>query len=565
MKKILLCILLISPLIFYGNTNVPPGPVSGHWDLAGSPYIVEGDIYIDETETLSIDPGVKILFNGWFKLEVFGSLMANGTSSSMITFSSNSHNTIPWHGIRIMETTAPSSLNYCIVENGYSNVGSHAIPDSYGGGILVYNSPNADIQIRNSIIRENEAYYGGGILSYRSTLLLENCEIKNNIAEQGGGVAMFNKSNTMLKGNKIIHNEATQGGGVLFQYCTFDQLECNIIADNSAVYGGGMYLTHSLAYLCKNTIARNTASEEGGGIYFNYNSSPQINSTIVYYNTDGNTGGAHQICLAHTSNDPEFNHCNIQGGMEGFTGVGSAINYSGAYENCVDGNPLFTDMYFGDYSLTWFNYPYDDNTKSICIDNGCPANDPDLDKSCCDIGACSYFQVLEVPDNLYGESVHPYIFTANWDRSYGALGYKIDVAHDRYFEEMIYDGHWIGTNSVKMILPELTDIIWLRVRSFNTGITSDNSSNYALLWVKLGENKAETPKIFSSTGTININIPQATILDGKAWVYNTSGQLLGHYSLVSGSNAINVGTTKQLVIVKVLLDNKVYQQKLLMH
>jgi len=49
------------------------------------------------------------------------------------------------------------------------------------------------------------------------------------------------------------------------------------------------------------------------------------------------------------------------------------------------------------------------------------------------------------------------------------------------------------------------------------------------------------------------------------WIYNTSGQLLGQYSLVSGTNAIRMGISRQILIVKVLLNNKVYQQKLLMH
>ena len=565
MKKILLSILLITPLIFYGTTDVPPGQVTGHWDLAGSPYIVQGDIFIDADNTLTIDPGVVVKFKGLVKFEIFGSLMANGSSSAMITFTNDPHNTYQWQGIRVMQTSAPSQLNYCIVENAYSVYGPHNMPDSYGGGILLYNSPNADIQIKNSIIRGNEAYYGGGILNYKSKLLLENCEIKDNIAVNGGGLAFFNNSITTMNGNKIIDNEAENGGGMLLQYCTYDQLKNNLFAENTAEFGGGIYLTHSVAFLCMNTIARNHASEEGGGMYFNYNSNPEVNSTIIYYNTDGNTSGAHQVCLAHTTNDPTFNHCNIAGGVEGFTGSGSGTNYSGSLIGCVDGNPLFKDMYFGDYSLTWYNYPYDDDTKSICIDNGCPSNDPDPDKSCCDIGANSFFQLLEVPDNIYGQSVHPYFFTAEWDECYGALGYRIDVAHDRFFEDMIYEDRWVGTNGVKMILPELLDIIWIRIRSFNTGITSDNSSYYAMLWVSLDEEQFEEPRIFSSTGKINIDIPQASLMDGKAWIYNTSGQLLGHYNLVTGTNTVQMGISKQIVIVKVLLDNKVYQQKLLMH
>jgi len=116
-----------------------------------------------------------------------------------------------------------------------------------------------------------------------------------------------------------------------------------------------------------------------------------------------------------------------------------------------------------------------------------------------------------------------------------------------------------------MWLPEPSDMIWFRVRSYNTGLTSDNSQSWALLWVSLDENQAEEPNIYASTSAINISIPQEADRSGQAWIYNTSGQLLGHYSLVTGTNTIRLGTSKQIIIVKVLLNNKVYQQKLLMH
>ena len=116
-----------------------------------------------------------------------------------------------------------------------------------------------------------------------------------------------------------------------------------------------------------------------------------------------------------------------------------------------------------------------------------------------------------------------------------------------------------------MWLPEPADMIWFRVRSYNTGITIDNSNSWALIWVSLDEQQTETPNIFASTDAININMPHATGKDGQAWIYTTSGQLIGHYSLVSGPNTIRTGVSKQILIVKVLLNNEVYQQKLLMH
>jgi hypothetical protein len=565
MKKILLLIFMFAPIVFYGQTYIDAGPVSGELNQQGSPYLIMGDIYVPESENLVISAGVKMLFDGWYKFEVFGSLTAVGTNSSNIIFTT-SREGFPWRGIRFIENTGSSHLDYCEIKYTESAMDPHLAPDAYGGGILCYNSRNASILVSNSKIHHNTAYYGGGVMVYGSSLALENCDIRYNEAVTGGGgVVIMNNSVVSLVKNTITLNDASKGGGLFVQNSLNDRVECNFIVNNSAEYGAGIYMNGSNTSFCKNTIARNMASEDGGGIYFYNNANPDLNSCIVYYNEDGVKEDGEQIYLANDFNDPSFYYCNIMGGKEGFSGPGAGTNYTGIYLYCVDGDPLFKNMYNGNYSLTWANYPYDDNTKSACIDKGCPGEDPDPDKSCCDIGACCYFQVLDVPDNLHGESVLPQAFIAGWNDAYGALGYEFDVAHDRYFENMIYENMQTPYNKVYVHIPEPADMLWFRVRSYNTGLKSDDSQSWALVWVSLDENQAETPEIYASTDALHINIPQATANDGQVWIYNTSGQLLGQYSLVSGTNAIRMGISRQIVIVKVLLNNKVYQQKLLMH
>ena len=39
-------------------TTIPGGNVSGIWDAAGSPYLIEGDITVPAGQTLTIEPGV---------------------------------------------------------------------------------------------------------------------------------------------------------------------------------------------------------------------------------------------------------------------------------------------------------------------------------------------------------------------------------------------------------------------------------------------------------------------------------------------------------------------------
>ncbi|MDZ7262229.1 MAG: TonB-dependent receptor, partial [candidate division KSB1 bacterium] len=53
------------------------------------PYIVQGDITVPKGQTLTIEPGVIVKFAGYYRITVRGTLVANGTSSNRIIFTSN--------------------------------------------------------------------------------------------------------------------------------------------------------------------------------------------------------------------------------------------------------------------------------------------------------------------------------------------------------------------------------------------------------------------------------------------------------------------------------------------
>jgi GH18 family chitinase len=90
------------------GTTVAAGDVSGHWTLAGSPYRITGDIRIPNGSTLTIDPGVKVEFQGPFKLQCYGGLHAVGTPTQRIRFTTTDADVAKgawawtgWRGLRI--------------------------------------------------------------------------------------------------------------------------------------------------------------------------------------------------------------------------------------------------------------------------------------------------------------------------------------------------------------------------------------------------------------------------------------------------------------------------------
>ena len=120
---------------FFGNTELEQytliegavkeiaGILDGNqrW-LPNFQYRITGDVTLNEGDTLVIDPGVEILFMGYYSLDINGVIQANGTEQDSIKFTSGQPNKNPddWQGINVKGDN--SYFNYSIVEyakNGF--------------------------------------------------------------------------------------------------------------------------------------------------------------------------------------------------------------------------------------------------------------------------------------------------------------------------------------------------------------------------------------------------------------------------------------------------------------
>ena len=98
----------------------------------------------------------------------------------------------------------------------------------------------------------------------------------------------------------------------------------------------------------------------------------------------GNTADefGNQVYISSASSGLNLYYCDIEGGVEAF-GLASIIAFDGAYENCMDEDPLFADAENGDFTLT---------LVSPCIDAGDPSQPDDPDLTPCDMGYQYFYQ-----------------------------------------------------------------------------------------------------------------------------------------------------------------------------
>ena len=120
--KTLLCVLTVLTMAAaaHGETYVTADITSStSWTPAGSPYIIQADVAVTNSSTLTIDPGVTVAFDGDYYLETdWGSaIAAAGVPGNRVLFTSNAGAPAPgdWTWVQVNGPN-PSSFDYCTFE-----------------------------------------------------------------------------------------------------------------------------------------------------------------------------------------------------------------------------------------------------------------------------------------------------------------------------------------------------------------------------------------------------------------------------------------------------------------
>jgi len=345
-KALCFIVIVMFSIPLYAQTHVS-GNVSGEWTIAGSPYIVDGDIIIETSDSLYVEPGVSVIFSDHYIFDIQGRLIAEGTEDGIITFTAENPE-IGWGGLRFHHTNdngqEPSHLRYCVLEYGKATP-----PESDGGAIFLDNSDE----------------------------IFEFLTLQNNSATgYGGGMYILNSSPTLYY-VRIIDNSALYDGGGIFCFSGEPTLTRVTLAGNITQWSGGgiaCYNNSDLSFV-NVTISQNTAWQNGGGIACLFNSSIEILNSIVWDN------GAEEIYVVSTG-EATIKYSDIMNGINGINGEGDAgINW---LEGNLQMNPFFVNPSTHDYNL---------QATSPCIDTGNPDpiyNDPDGSRN--DMGAYWFHQ-----------------------------------------------------------------------------------------------------------------------------------------------------------------------------
>jgi len=162
---------------------------TGTWRNHRVPYVIAGNITVTDGQTLTIQAGVILQFNGDYIFEVNGKLVANGEPGNRIAFTSLPLNPSPgdWRQLSFNSSDPGTVLKYCSILYGGSNTAAINMLNSspsleevylFGSATNGINLSNSSPEIINGFI---DGCAGIGIVAtFDSKPIINTCEITAN-------------------------------------------------------------------------------------------------------------------------------------------------------------------------------------------------------------------------------------------------------------------------------------------------------------------------------------------------------------------------------------------------
>lgn len=241
----------MSAIFTTAQTNVSGGIYTNTtWTKVNSPYIVTGNIVVFPGNTLTIQPGVEVKFDGWYNIEIRGTLLAIGTITDSISFVS-----INYVGINdSISFVSGSSLAM------FENVSFHSdslLSKSSWGKISISNaSQNAVGLFEYCFVKHSSFGVAFECCSGNASSYIKNSRFDNNNVASSGhsgwdlsidNCVFTNNNRAIESGYKTITNSTFINNGIGINCEFFEAKNClfqnnGLAIDWMATVGGTAYI-----------------------------------------------------------------------------------------------------------------------------------------------------------------------------------------------------------------------------------------------------------------------------------------------------------------------------------
>lgn len=169
MKSLFILCLAFTIVFVYADTEVS-GNVAGTWALAGSPYIVTGNLVVQDGDSLVVENDVQVIFNDNYLFTIEGTLIA--TYADFELTDTPPAGVFSWNGLYFEDTSGDCVVDNCNFDN--------AAPAIVFDNTSIFNFPS-DPEITNSYFEylyydSLDAEFGMKLFG-KTSPKIDNCDI----------------------------------------------------------------------------------------------------------------------------------------------------------------------------------------------------------------------------------------------------------------------------------------------------------------------------------------------------------------------------------------------------
>ncbi|MBL7752928.1 MAG: hypothetical protein JNM44_00525, partial [Chitinophagaceae bacterium] len=277
---------LLSSYVFFilcsanclGSTTVNAGAVSGIWTSAGSPYLIQGDIVVNQGQTLQIQAGVEVVFQGFYKFTVPGRIQCLGNAAAPVIFRAS--DTTGW----AIDSLAPGGwAGFDLFDYTYQGTDTNRfeychIRDTKTGPLL-YSQYMVLNNNRNLVVKNSKFYHNQRTASTSNAMLFnltvdsvhhvvfEDNQFYDNLAARTIVSVIGYSSNILLNAISFLNNEFYQNttGNVIYGMKLKGDFRFNSIHHNTqnGMYHGTVILEQDESSIYHNRFYFNTTGRLG--------------------------------------------------------------------------------------------------------------------------------------------------------------------------------------------------------------------------------------------------------------------------------------------------------------
>jgi predicted outer membrane repeat protein len=183
-----------------------------------------------------------------------------------------------------------------VVLLGESGTTRPCLDGGFGGAVVTASNCGSATRVVNFALRHGAGgTFGGGASLQNADVVFEDCELRDNLATNGGGLGATGSDFTLLRCVFDANLASQSGGGIATTGISAPSIDGCTLQSNSAVAGGSIAVLNGAAPSITHCLMRTNTADQGAAIWWDFFTAGGVQSSTIVESAclSASTGALH--------------------------------------------------------------------------------------------------------------------------------------------------------------------------------------------------------------------------------------------------------------------------------